>query len=50
MDHGRTDGQGRLLRTPSGEPGVQNDGNDKGTERNDSGCTHSNLRGWQKIS
>ena len=22
--HGRTHGQGRLLRTPSGEPGVQN--------------------------
>ena len=24
-DHGRTNGQGRLLRTPSGKPGVQND-------------------------
>ena len=24
-DHGPTDGQGRLLRTPSGEPGVQNE-------------------------
>ena len=25
-DHGpRTDGQGQLLRTPSGKPGVQND-------------------------
>ena len=23
-DHGRTNGQGRLLRTPSGKPGVQN--------------------------
>ena len=24
---GRTNGQGRLLRTPSGKPGVQNDDN-----------------------